>query len=1204
MDVAELRAIYTATSADFDRVTDHVQKRLKDTQNITASKSGQSQVVKEAAAVQSSILKTVEQGRQAFVKSQIEASEKAAAGTIKSTKQSATAAAEEAKVRLGFLKTIEAGRQDFVASQIKAAETEAKGIVEAAKKIAPAVQAGTTKFDATAFWARQGVAATNAAKNAETETKKAASSVTATLTNAVAVEEGLHARRAAAATKATSTVVRDAKTGATLTQAELAKIISGSSKVVETEAKKVGQATGGILNDLKKLFLSNNFLFRQLGQRIAGDAGFAAAGIGKLAINFKDLAAASGGAAAELEGAAGSIVTTAGALGPIGIAIAVVAAGLAAVEIAGAAAAFGLFSVAKSVSDTEEHFADLNRQTGLSVDNLQALDIGGRSSGTTLDRLNTSVGQLERKLIDASEGGTSRLSIGLRKLGIDANDPNRALSQLIDLLGKLPAGTVRTGAAMQIFGRGGKDVAGVVGEIVDQVGSADGALARFKQSLIDAGVHINTDGVETAEKFHKQIVLLEAQFESFKKVVGEEALPTVLEAATKFSNWIATNRVQIGEWARDIEHVAEAIVSLAASIAKLIALTALPIIVELRIVPSVTNFAANVAEGGPLAGIAKQLGEAFGTQGPEESGLALFTPNKQADAVAKRIRDAFAAKGRSGGKGEDPAQTARRLAEIALQETLKGLQAEHDALQRQLDLNLVARDKYTQDAINLELKRRQATIDGLNKELAEAERIRKPGQRAIRVAEVNARIREEEKRSATEVQKITDDSAAEQLRIGQALAESQVRIVETQVDRIKARIRDYADFRLITEAQAAEFEEQQTLRVFNVRRHVLEKQQQLLVAGSEKYQEIQNQLNQIDVERDAFLEASGRNKEAALRNDAQHVIQFAAQIREALQRAEDLRLEAGEASLEPLRNSILTRHQLWDAELQFEITREEQRHDRTMQQFKDEAATAKIRIKNEQELAQTLAGIHAQESAEEQLHQAKLRQIATQAAEQRRQELLQVADDLANIAEDIFSAIGKSSKEFWNNLSQSAQNFAKRIGSELFKGLLEKAITGQAQGAEGLIGAIINPLLGAKGKNAAVADNTKATQANTAALNALTQTMGGTPAVSSGLSGVLQFIPGLFGGGRATGGPAEAGKVYRVHENEVFFRPNISGQIYNLDKLSKVLSSSSGEVRTIVALGDDAVGEAMESHRITPEGRRAAIVRGRWNRKTGGLQFV
>jgi hypothetical protein len=408
---------------------------------------------------------------------------------------------------------------------------------------------------------------------------------------------------------------------------------------------------------------------------------------------------------------------------------------------------------------------------------------------------------------------------------------------------------------------------------------------------------------------------------------------------------------------------------------------------------------------------------------------------------------------------------------------------------------------------------------------------------------------------------------------------------------------------MITEQRAAEWEQQQSLRVFTVRERIL--RQELMDAGAnaEKQNEAQNKIRELDEERKAFIEESSRRIEAAIRRDAEHVIEFAAQIRDAFQSAAAVRMEAREADLEPLRNSILTRHQLWDAELEFEIQRENQRHRAVFKQLEDEGKLARIRIKNENELAATLRGIRAQAQAEEELHQARLRQLNTQAAEQRRQEMLQVAGDLASIASDIFDAIGKSSDEFWKSLKQSAVNFAKQIRDELLKGFLEKLITGQAEGAEGLIGMIINPLLGARGPNAGIADNTKATQANTDAVNALTRSMGGAPAVSGGISGVLQLVPGLFGGQRAGGGAAEAGKIYQIHDKE-FFRPNVSGKIYNLDQMSQALNQSSGEVRTIVALGDDAVGEAMESHRLTPQGRRAAIVRGRWNRKIGGLQFA
>lgn len=1175
MDVAELRAIYTATSVDFDRVTDHVQRRLKETQTAAGGVAGASQTV---------------------------------ANEVKKIETTLTS---RAPVR--FLGIDVAREKAQVAEVANVAKSAASEVQQATSKVDSVAAASLARFKGTA-------------KATATETKQTVASVGATLSTA---------ERASART--TSTLIRDAKTGATITRAELAKIIGSGSKAVEAEAVKVGSSTSKILGDLRRLFLQNNFLFRQLGQRVAGDAGFAAVGVGKLALNFGQLAAGSGGAAAELEGAASAATSALGVFGPLGIAVGVAAVGFVAVEIAAAAAGIGLFLVAKSVADTEQHFEDLSRQTGLSTDNLQALDITTRQAGTTLDKFVGSVGQLQRKLIDASEGGTSRLSVGLRKLGIDLDDPNVALNQLIDLLIKLPAGTVRTGAAMQIFGRGGRDVAGVIDQIAENVGTTDGALDRLKKQFIDAGVHIDKDGTQTAAKFNDQWVKIEAQFESVKRVVGEEALPTVLRVATQFSNWLARNRVEIADWAKQIEHAAEALVRVGIALGKLASFTGgifIPIIGVVRLigprtaidaVSEVTKGVAGAITGQPtlpgsrFSPVAAGRRQPAGPQQFEPAGevpqplVNLPSPflekrtKEQADRVAKQIRDAFGRTGGGGGRGghgEDPAQTARRLAEISLQETLKGLQAEHDALQRQLDQNLTSRNQYTRDAINLELERRRATIAGLQEELAAAEKIRKPGQRAIAVAAINARINDEERRSAKEVEQITDESAAEQLRIGQALADSQLRVVETQTDQVKARIREQADFRVITEQQATEFEEKQTLRVFNARERILRQERDDARLSGEKRAESQNKFDELDAERRAFLEGSSRRIAESIRSDAEHVIQFAAQIRDAFQRAADVRLEAGEANLEPLRNSILTRHQLWDAELQFEITREEQRHDAVVAGFEDEEKRARNEILNARELAQRLATIRAQTEAEEELHQARLKQLATQAAEQRRQELLQVADDLASIASDIFDAIGKSSEEFWASLKQSATSFAKQIRDELFKGLLEKLITGQAQGAGGLIGAIINPLLGGRGPNAGVTDNTKATQANTAAINALTGSMGGVPTIEGGLSGVLQLIPGLFGGGRATGGPVDAGRIYQVHDNE-FFRPNVSGKIYNLDQMSAALNQqSSGEVRTIVALGDHAVGEAIESHRLTPQGRRAQIVRGRWNRKTGGLQFA
>lgn len=55
---------------------------------------------------------------------------------------------------------------------------------------------------------------------------------------------------------------------------------------------------------------------------------------------------------------------------------------------------------------------------------------------------------------------------------------------------------------------------------------------------------------------------------------------------------------------------------------------------------------------------------------------------------------------------------------------------------------------------------------------------------------------------------------------------------------------------------------------------------------------------------------------------------------------------------------------------------------------------------------------------------------------------------------------------------------------------------------------------------------------------------------SSGGGGWIAAIAGLFGGGRATGGPVDAGTMYRVNERgPEYFKPNVGGKVVPLSKM-------------------------------------------------------
>ena len=107
---------------------------------------------------------------------------------------------------------------------------------------------------------------------------------------------------------------------------------------------------------------------------------------------------------------------------------------------------------------------------------------------------------------------------------------------------------------------------------------------------------------------------------------------------------------------------------------------------------------------------------------------------------------------------------------------------------------------------------------------------------------------------------------------------------------------------------------------------------------------------------------------------------------------------------------------------------------------------------------------------------------------------------------------------------------------------------------------------------------------------------------TGGLSGgLLSSIFGkLFGGGRASGGPVSAGRLYMVGENgPELLAMGGSGHVYNQRQMS-----AGGEQRTIVAIGDRAVGEAVDAYRNTGKGKRTRIIQGKYMRKLQSVSYA
>jgi hypothetical protein len=236
--------------------------------------------------------------------------------------------------------------------------------------------------------------------------------------------------------------------------------------------------------------------------------------------------------------------STAGALGAtmevIATPVGAVVAGIAAIAVAGIGSIATLYEMASGANETANKLLNMSQKTGLSVETLQALDEASKVTGSSLENIVQSVGIFEKNLTKA-DSASSQLAKGFKKLGIDTSDANKALAQVIEFLAKFPPGVERTGVAMTIFGRAGKDFAAITDEM-------KGSLTDYTAELTRMGVILGKDDLTAAREFIREQEHLGKQWEVIKYKIEAAATPIVEEWLKNISEWLSKNQADIIAW--------------------------------------------------------------------------------------------------------------------------------------------------------------------------------------------------------------------------------------------------------------------------------------------------------------------------------------------------------------------------------------------------------------------------------------------------------------------------------------------------------------------------------------------------------------------------------------------------------------------------------------------------------------------------------
>lgn len=167
---------------------------------------------------------------------------------------------------------------------------------------------------------------------------------------------------------------------------------------------------------------------------------------------------------------------------------------------AGIAAGAAIFALGKQALDAAGQLYDLSQKTNFSVETLSALKNAGETSGASIQSLSAALGIFDKNIV-AAASGNDKLEATFKRLKISTTDNEQALRDAFRALMDMEGGAGQTAAAMELFGRSGKDVLAVIKETN---GDLDVAIAKYREM----GSLISTETATAADELGDSLTAL------------------------------------------------------------------------------------------------------------------------------------------------------------------------------------------------------------------------------------------------------------------------------------------------------------------------------------------------------------------------------------------------------------------------------------------------------------------------------------------------------------------------------------------------------------------------------------------------------------------------------------------------------------------------------------------------------------------------
>jgi molecular chaperone GrpE (heat shock protein) len=231
-----------------------------------------------------------------------------------------------------------------------------------------------------------------------------------------------------------------------------------------------------------------------------------------------------------------------------------------------AAAYIGVSTIKSAISYTQEYglaVAKLARETGMATEQASELIAVGHHMGIGADDLSRSFGILAKKLkgVQDEETGVTTGAMAasdiLKSLGVTVTTTDGQLRPLAELIPeisaafvKMPDGVAKTGLAMQLFGRSGKDM-------IPFLNLGPTAMKELAEEANKLGVVLGPENVQQIKNYTFAQRDMSEAMGGIKLMIGMELMP----ALTSLMQWFVDVQPKIRQFIGAAQDIGENVVS-------------------------------------------------------------------------------------------------------------------------------------------------------------------------------------------------------------------------------------------------------------------------------------------------------------------------------------------------------------------------------------------------------------------------------------------------------------------------------------------------------------------------------------------------------------------------------------------------------------------------------------------------------------------